>query len=460
MRSRDFVLLVLVVGACKEGGVLESGTDSATSGIDATESASAPTDPTGGMTEGMEGTATTGACVQLSDPCADDGECCSMFCDPQTSTCANLPGSGSADCLGDGEGCVAAAQCCSLACHGELCGGEICSSQGEACEANSDCCANACENGLCVVPGSCLPSGENCEMGGAEACCSNNCLDWGFGLRCGDGGVCQSEGEVCLENGDCCNKTCENGYCRSLGECRIIGEGCKESTECCSHLCFDDGTGYESCGALGGCLPFGELCHGDAECCNDVVNGGPGVCSIFNEEEGVGVCNNPGGCAPAGELCEPNTNECCPGMPEGAMYCLPTLSDVLRCWGNDGDCMPTDGMCTNDDDCCFGVCTDGACEDVPCFDDGHGCAFGDQCCSGVCLPDPETGELVCDSDCAQDDGSCTTNSDCCGGYCNPELMQCAPPPGECVPFLGPCETTAECCEGLTCEGGVCIVFTP
>jgi hypothetical protein len=97
------------------------------------------------------------------------------------------------------------------------------------------------------------------------------------------------------------------------------------------------------------------------------------------------------------------------------------------------------------------------CEALECIPDGQSCAFGDQCCSGVCVPDPRTGELVCNPDCSANELSCTTNSDCCGGYCNPETMACAPPPGDCIPALGPCMVDADCCDGLMCIDGICSI---
>lgn len=53
-------------------------------------------------------------------------------------------------------------------------------------------------------------------------------------------------------------------------------------------------------------------------------------------------------------------------MPDGAMYCMATLSGVLRCFA-DGMCVPAGNMCETDADCCFGTCTDGMCEALECI---------------------------------------------------------------------------------------------
>jgi hypothetical protein len=253
-----------------------------------------------------------------------------------------------------------------------------------------------------------------------------------------------------------------------LSECDPVGEACDTSEECCSRACVDDGTGFKSCQYLGGCRPTGELCRSDGECCNfragnDVSNcnapaANPGICKIIDAEEGIGRCDNPGMFAPAGELCEPNSNECCPGVPEGKLYCATTFFGVQRCLL----CKPAEAECQNDSECCGGHCVDGACgpgmtdggtDEPPCTADGGECATPDECCGRMCTPDAE-GVLRCGSTCIPVDGVCTTHTDCCTTNC--VNGRCGPRDVDCIPLGGTCMTAADCCSA-SCIGGSCQV---
>jgi hypothetical protein len=121
--------------------------------------------------------------------------------------------------------------------------------------------------------------------------------------------------------------------------------------------------------------------------------------------------------------------------------------------------VPDGGMCMVDEDCCFGVCTNGICEDIPCVPDGGECEFSDQCCDGICVEDPNNpGTFVCDPECIPVDGSCTSNGDCCEGLCNPITELCEPG-GGCIPLGGQgCVEDIDCCEGL-CVDGFCGIIT-
>ena len=78
-------------------------------------------------------------------------------------------------CLGDGEPCEIAGDCCSLGCFDGLCDEEAtCAVEGADCLANAECCSNVCESGTCdKAPTSCSPLGELCSSDGN--CCSESC---------------------------------------------------------------------------------------------------------------------------------------------------------------------------------------------------------------------------------------------------------------------------------------------
>ncbi len=372
----------------------------------------------------LNGACTSNAnCDGFGVACSSGATCCSGQCKDDgtgTFTC----GTGLGACEPLGAACTTAADCCSLGCQGGVCVDQICASIGGACGADSDCCGNDCA-GTCQGGGACKPAGEDCTNGGDQSCCSRACVDLGGAMRCAAAPMCRVEGEVCSDNDDCCNFSCDGGKCRTLGDCVMVGESCNTDSECCGFTCRDLGnTGVKSCQYLGGYRPAGELCREDTDCCNNPVNNGPGVCMIFNQASGVGRCQNPGGCAPTGEVCGTSdgspsgSNQCCPQpVPPGAPDpCQQTPIGTYRCF----ECYTMGQTCMDPTDCCSGTCTNGMCT---CVGDGQSCQTGEECCSGICAPDG-TGNLVCSPSCIPDGGTCTTNTDCCGGYCDPQTLTC------------------------------------
>jgi len=53
--------------------------------------------------------------------------------------------------------------------------------------------------------------------------------------------------------------------------------------------------------------------------------------------------------------------------------------------------------------------------------------------------------------------ACQTNGDCCLGYCNPTSLICGDRPNMCKTQLQSCTTGADCCAGLVCGAGLCLV---
>jgi len=131
-------------------------------------------------------------------------------------------------CQDDGVPCFAAAQCCSNACTGGVCGTgstPSCLGDGAACSSASECCSGSCSGTCGSTPPPSCPVGTNataCEICVAGACCSDI-------VACENDAVCvQSEqcflscdstpgaGVKCAES---CLQTYPSSAAQSLFEC-------------------------------------------------------------------------------------------------------------------------------------------------------------------------------------------------------------------------------------------------
>jgi len=107
-------------------------------------------------------------------------------------------------------------------------------------------------------------------------------------------------------------------------------------------------------------------------------------------------------------------------------------------------CRASGDRCTDDADCCSGVCgSDGLCPVMSeCQTVGEPCTGYHECCSGLCA-DYGTGVNVCQfaSGCRPIGEICHTSSDCCSAQCEPEqdtgVYRCVKPGG--------CMATGEIC---------------
>jgi hypothetical protein len=126
---------------------------------------------------------------------------------------------------------------------------------------------------------------------------------------------------------------------------------------------------------------------------------------------------------------------------------------------------------------------------------GGACASSASCCNGMpCVPNPTPGATppyICGStSCVPRCGGCTNNADCCPGtscamapgsamgICGPcggppppadagpppeggLVIDAAPPPDSgptCALYGQVCSTASDCCAGVPCSGGRCVVF--
>jgi hypothetical protein len=206
----------------------------------------------------------------------------------------------------------------------------------------------------------------------ADATCCDDDTDCTSLNHCADGVdhrfTCSAEG-FCVDSPLICLPfdACTPGACNAAGTgCNTVG-ACESLSEvCCDAQCVDTSSDPNNCGTCG------TIC--DTLACEDCVDG---VCA---------------------DICPEGTH--CNGEGE----CIP-------------DCVPIDGICSEDLDCC-----------------------DDDCCNGVCkVPDNST---------------CVINADCCvaGGSCCREVgggLECKPGLGQCH-----CDSDADCAVipgGLVCN---------
>jgi hypothetical protein len=125
---------------------------------------------------------------------------------------------------------------------------------------------------------------------------------------------------------------------------------------------------------------------------------------------------------------------------------------------------------------------------------GQACATSVDCCGLPCVPNPSftpdagasVPAFICGGTCVGTGGACTTGADCCPGLpctmtpgstrgtcggqptpdggitpppdgSTPDAGTDAPPPG-CAQYGQQCTTSAECCDGVPCTGGRCVII--
>jgi hypothetical protein len=211
----------------------------------------------------------------------------------------------------------------------------------------------------------CDPPGTLCNAASSN-CCSGRCEpESGTGIvKCLD--ACRADGVACSKALDCCTLACNGGVCGGT-ECHIESDPCTSNADCCSNIC--SGNQCQIDPATQNCRPTGETC-----------NSGPGS----------GCCS---------QVCDQSQN------PE-------------RCGFGATVCHGPGATCTQNGDCCRGVC--------------------------------DTGTHTCTQPCTANGGNCTTNANCCSNNCNGTCQ----PPGACSPLNTSCTADAQCCSGF-CFAGFC-----
>jgi hypothetical protein len=375
-------------------------------------------------------------CLDLGIACKQNGDCCSGNC--LNGACQPPP------CTSDNGSCSTNSQCCSGTCTNGTCAAlnNSCKTLGNSCTLSSQCCSLFCENGICAQPSYCGQVGDICAKGGD--CCGGICtIKQGYTF--GTCGQPQQTGAQCSAvDGVVCQSWTDGGT--NDAGLPVCGG------DCCSRDCAPWGpTHVFICQPASGCHPVGDICYKDVDCCGGGGTNPTEVCNLT--DAGVGVCSNPTGCKPNGDICRLQTNqcnatdECCSGNVQQKDTCHQDNLGVPRCsYAGDAGCIPVDAgtQCASSADCC---------NLNPCVPDGDG---GFTCYPGPCVPT---------------NGACTTDADCCvGGHCyipgGQTTGTCQPlsdggttDAGDggtpCALYGQQCSTSSDCCNGVPCTNGRC-----
>ncbi|MBX3069219.1 MAG: hypothetical protein KF883_01825 [Thermomicrobiales bacterium] len=371
-------------------------------------------------------------CLAIDNTCASADECCSETC--EFGVC----------CLASGEACIDSGCCGSLSCINGFCvEEETCGGINESCTLASECCTEdglTCDSGTCCVPtegdcdvtGDCCPS-HICSSGecvpdcleGAACAADIDCCE--TGLLCNASGFCaycSAIGAACESNDTCCSSNCDDtaSVC-----CLNIGASCNSSTQCC---------GTAACESDVCCQPLNATCDASEDCCG-AATCSQGLCVQDCLESNV---TNP--------ACGESTPVCCEA---NAIY-NPNNCECRVLCENGVSCF-TDAHCDGDEFCSGGCC-------VPCLADGEGvyCATEQACCSHNC----DMNNCGCRS--IQSD--CTDDEQCCSGICSDvEPRVCLPPDDtdetSCAKHGEYCSDTLDCCNDdprfdITCVEYACV----
>lgn len=202
-----------------------------------------------GLLKGLAGGALAGAlslvgasdaaarkCRNDGKNCKSDTECCSLYCDPTSYTCAPAPPADTCD-----PACPTGAVCVDGACFcpvpTSFCGTDGCVDL-QTDDQHCGTCTTVCATGATCVAGICT-----CPTGQTE--CNGACVDLNTDeANCGSCGRICNSGETCSD-GACCeliegyNQCCYSGnpaICRRSYDCDCTVFGCQtcyENYPCC-----------------------------------------------------------------------------------------------------------------------------------------------------------------------------------------------------------------------------------
>ena len=255
---------------------------------------------------------------------------------------------------------------------------------------------------------------------------------------------CRDLEESCSGSNDCCSGFCSGGSCAEPTNTCVNPDACSDVSDCCGDFSCSEG-----------------LCvKPDVACVNPDVCSGGGCCGVL-------VCGIDATCIDCydmGDRCSDNS-QCCNGVCNDEGVCaLPSCSNSGQCSSNDQccssrvcgleevctSCYNKDNNCLSSDQCCGAlVCgTEAIC--VGCYSTGASCTSKDQCCG-------EDDGAICrgGSCCFGDGGVCSTNEDCCSPFVCDTGGTCVQP-SECrVAGVSGCSDDVDCCDDAVCSDSTC-----
>lgn len=403
-----------------------------------------------------------GACKLPGAGCTANNECCTVSC--VNNSCSNK------QCVADNGPCGVNGDCCGGRCTGNVCTplNTTCKTSGNPCSGNTQCCSGFCNGGLCnSAPSFCVQNGDICSTN-AE-CCGGACTK-PAGSNVGTCGVAPAGGATgCDTTGVVCTPASTVGP---------DGGAC--GGNCCSRSCLPyAATGFNICQPPNGCKPTGEVCRADSDCCGwagaadaGIQVNGPVTCEKASPAQEFGRCNNGGACREPGSICgQVNDgtscnaeNGCCDPIGYPSNYCQ---SGATRgnCCGKDALGIPR--CLVAPIECDGGVKTAG--------DGGIICATSADCCGNPCV----NNRCSNPGSCIPKDGVCTSNADCCPGLpctippgeskgvCGGTITSdggvaeggadasTLPDGGNCALYGQICTVMADCCNAVPCISGRC-----
>jgi len=252
-----------------------------------------------GSCKRMTGSICTLASQCLSGYCSD-GYCCDTACTAACLTCA-LPGSSPGSCVhvSSGQPDKNAATPCTgkQACDGN---GSCKKNSGETCKAATDCLTGYCVDGYCCNT-SCKGTCRACDLSSNPGTCGNlpklaedkNATVTCTGTQACDGnGTCKAAvGQLCSNNSDCANATCntrDKVCCQTKCDaiCRTCSLDAKTRGTC--QFLPKDGKADKDC--IGKDPKCGGECDGSGGCDFPDVTTTCGACKAC---DGTGKCNRP-----------------------------------------------------------------------------------------------------------------------------------------------------------------------
>jgi hypothetical protein len=204
-----------------------------------------------------------GGCRPAEEICTEDWQCCGYYeLSPSRNSCMAEELQDGMGCTAiDGVPGLSTCQLQENAKEvGEICREPDGTRVHDCCGGDEVCQQTITGAWRCLGPGGggeCVGDGETCRI--ADDCCSNVCVpvtvDGMTELRCSD--TCVEDGDQCTTDADCCNFSCVDGVCEpppsapdggtpdggvdgGTDVCIPLGGACTDSSECCSEYC--DGT--------------------------------------------------------------------------------------------------------------------------------------------------------------------------------------------------------------------------